>query len=81
MGVEVAGCDGRFGEQTGPTHVLGEAGLGGPLCGEQELVHWSAHYGTAGTVLRAIHCMAVELITPSSHGAPGTQRQQGSLQR
>ena len=35
MGVEVVGYDGRFGEQAVPTHVLGEAGLGGPFVGSR----------------------------------------------
>lgn len=43
----------------------------GPLGGEHELVHWSAHYGSVGTVLQGIfHCVAVELITPGSRRSP-----------
>lgn len=43
----------------------------GPLGGEHELVHWSAHYGSVGTVLQGIfHSVAVELITPGSRRSP-----------
>lgn len=37
--------------------------------GEPELMRWSAHYGSAGTVLQGIQSAAVELITPASHRA------------
>lgn len=79
---------GGFGEQAMPTPVpmcdgrqaWGGWGGGGRLAGS---LSWYAvpHYGSVGTVLRGIHCVAVELITPVSHGAQGTQRQQDSLQR
>lgn len=36
---------------------------------EHELTRWSAHYGSAGTVLQGIQSAAVELITPASRGA------------
>lgn len=60
---------------------LNEGWLLGPLGGEHELVHWSAHYSSVGTVLQGIYCVALELITPGSYGAQGTQKQQGLLQR
>lgn len=59
----------------------GMEGLGGPLGGEHGLVHWSTHYGSVGTVLRGIYSEAVELITPGSRRAQGTQKQQGSFRR
>lgn len=55
-----------------PPHVCGEAGLGSS---------WSAHYGSVETVLQGIQCVAVELITPGSHGAQGIGRQHGPMQR
>lgn len=57
------------------------AGFWGPLDGEHELIHWSAHYDSVGTVLQGIHCVVVELITPGSRRAEGPKKQQVLLQR
>lgn len=43
-------------------HCLRGGQLGALGC-EYRVLHWSAHYGSAGTVLQGIQCVAEELIT------------------